>query len=73
MGFVGLVIPHMVRLLVGPDHRRVIPLVIPLGAAFLVACDYLSRNAFGDEFTVPIGVVTGFFGAPLFLWLLRRQ
>lgn len=73
VGFVGLVIPHMVRLLVGPDHRRVIPLVIPLGAAFLVVCDYLSRNAFGDTFTVPIGVVTGLFGAPLFLWLLRRQ
>lgn len=73
IGFVGLVVPHVVRLLVGPDHRRLIPLVIPLGAAFLVFCDYLSRNVFGDEFTVPIGVVTGLFGGPLFLWLLRHQ
>lgn len=73
VGFVGLVVPHVVRLLVGPDHRRLIPLVIPLGAAFLVSCDYLSRNVFGDEFTVPIGVVSGLFGGPLFLWLLRHQ
>jgi len=73
IGFVGLVIPHVVRLLVGPDHRRLIPLVIPLGAAFLVTCDYLSRTVFGDELTIPIGVVTGLFGGPLFLWLLRHQ
>ncbi len=73
IGFVGLVIPHIVRLLVGPDHRRLIPLVVPLGAAFLVLCDYLSRTLFGDGFTVPIGVVTGLFGGPLFIWLLRHQ
>ena len=73
IGFVGLVVPHVVRLLVGPDHRRLVPLVVPLGAAFLVVCDYLSRTLFGDEFTVPIGVVTGLFGGPLFLWLLRHQ
>lgn len=73
VGFVGLVIPHVVRLLVGPDHRRLIPLVVPLGAAFLVTCDYLSRTVFGDQFTVPIGVVTGLFGGPLFIWLLRHQ
>lgn len=68
IGFVGLVVPHVVRLVVGPDARAVLPLAAIWGAAFLVACDLLARIP-GD---VPVGVVTALVGAPFFLWILRR-
>ena len=68
IGFVGLVVPHVVRLVVGPNARAVLPLAAIWGAAFLVACDLLARIP-GD---VPVGVVTALVGAPFFLWILRR-
>jgi iron complex transport system permease protein len=73
VGFVGLIVPHLVRRLVGPDHRLLIPASALFGAAFLVLADALARLAFlplGTE--PPVGAVTAFVGGPFFLWLLRR-
>lgn len=72
IGFVGLVVPHAVRLLFGPDHRRLLPLSALLGAAFLVAADTATRALPGSG-QVPVGVATAAVGAPFFLALLRRQ
>ncbi|MGO9180478.1 MAG: FecCD family ABC transporter permease [Candidatus Limnocylindrales bacterium] len=69
IGFVGLVVPHVVRLVVGPDGRSVLPLSAIWGGAFLAACDLLARIP-GD---IPVGVVTALLGAPFFLWILRRS
>ncbi|WP_277508225.1 MULTISPECIES: iron ABC transporter permease [unclassified Ereboglobus] len=69
VGFVGLVVPHIFRLLVGPEHRRLVPLSLVGGAAFVVACDLIGREAGG----LRIGIVTSLIGGPFFLWLLRRQ
>ncbi|MEO8604052.1 MAG: iron ABC transporter permease [bacterium] len=71
IGFVGLVVPHLVRLAAGPDHRIVLPGSIALGAALLVGADVLSRTLVAPA-ELPIGVVTALVGAPFFLWLLRR-
>jgi iron complex transport system permease protein len=68
IGFIGLVVPHVVRLTVGPNARAVIPLSAAVGAALLVAAD-LGARLLGD---IPVGVVTAIFGAPFFLLLLRR-
>jgi iron complex transport system permease protein len=73
VGFVGLIVPHLVRRLVGPDHRLLLPASALFGAAFLVLADALARLAFlplGTE--PPVGAVTAFLGGPFFLWLLRR-
>ena len=67
VGFVGLIVPHVLRLLVGPEHRRLVPLSLIGGAAFVIACDLLSR-----EVGVRVGIVTSLIGGPFFLWLLRR-
>jgi iron complex transport system permease protein len=72
IGFVGLIVPHAVRLLIGPNHKTLIPAVWILAAAFLVACDLLSRTLF-VPFEVPLGVISAFIGAPLFILLLRRK
>lgn len=72
IGFVGLVVPHAVRLLLGPDHRRLPPVAALGGAAFLVAADTVARSLPGSA-EVPVGVVTAAVGAPFFLVLLRRQ
>ena len=69
VGFVGLVVPHGLRLLVGPEHRRLVPLSLVGGAAFVLACDLLGRAAGG----LRLGIVTALVGGPYFLWLLRRQ
>lgn len=69
VGFVGLVVPHLLRLLVGPQHRRLLPLSMVGGAAFVLACDLLGRIAGG----LRLGIVTALVGGPFFLWLLRRQ
>ncbi len=73
IGFVGLVIPHGLRLLLGPDHRLLIPASALGGASFLTACDLVARASF-EVFstTLPVGVITSLIGAPLFVWLLRR-
>jgi len=74
VGFVGLIVPHLVRRVVGPDHRLLLPASALFGAAFLVLSDALARLAFlplGTE--PPVGAVTAFLGGPFFLWLLRRN
>jgi iron complex transport system permease protein len=69
IGFVGLVVPHLLRLAIGPDHRLLLPASAILGAALLVLADLGARLAGG----IPVGVVTALVGAPFFLWLLRRS
>ena len=70
VGWVGLLVPHAARLLVGPEFSRLLPASLLLGAAFVVAADTLARTAVGIE--LPLGVLTAFVGAPVFLWLLAR-
>src|SRR5262249_19683608 len=72
VGFVGLIIPHLLRLLLGPDHRLLLPTSALGGAAFLVLCDTAARTLFGGR-ELPVGAITALAGGPLFLLLLRRQ
>ena len=72
VGFIGIVVPHLIRLIVGADHRLVLPASAFGGAAFLVACDTVSRTAL-SPLEVPVGVVTAIIGGPFFLWLLIRK
>lgn len=72
IGFIGIVIPHLVRLLVGPDHRLVLPASALFGAAFLVACDVVARTLMAPV-ELPVGVITAIIGGPFFLWLLIRK
>jgi iron complex transport system permease protein len=72
IGFVGIVVPHLVRLLVGVDHRIVLPASALFGAAFLVACDLLARTILSPV-EIPVGIVTAMIGGPFFLWLLVRK
>jgi iron complex transport system permease protein len=74
VGFVGLVVPHAVRLVAGPDHRVVLPASALGGAAFLVLADAIARMLFrGLGTEPPVGAVTALLGAPLFVLLLRRR
>jgi iron complex transport system permease protein len=68
IGWVGLLVPHFARLLVGPDFRRLLPVAALLGAAFILAVDTVARTAARIE--IPLGVLTAFVGTPIFLWLL---
>ncbi len=72
IGFVGIVVPHAVRLLVGPGHRLLLPLSLLVGASFLVLADVLARTVMSPA-ELPIGVVTAAIGAPFFLVVLRRS
>ena len=72
IGFVGLVMPHIVRMAIGSDNRFLIPGSVALGAFFLTSCDIISR-ALDVQAEVPVGVVTSFIGAPIFLYLIVRQ
>ncbi|MEU6923422.1 MULTISPECIES: iron ABC transporter permease [unclassified Streptomyces] len=72
IGFVGLMIPHLVRLALGADHRRLLPLSALLGAVYLVLVDLLSRTVDRPN-ELPLGILTALLGAPFFLWLLRRN
>lgn len=72
IGFVGLIIPHMTRMLLGSDHRVVLPAALFFGAAFLVAADTVARVTIPHT-ELPVGVVTAFIGAPFFVWLLRTK
>jgi iron complex transport system permease protein len=71
IGFVGLMCPHICRLLVGPDHRRLLPATLLFGGAFLVVSDTVARTAFAPT-ELPVGVFTALLGGPFFLWLLLR-
>ncbi|MCF8030924.1 MAG: iron ABC transporter permease [Desulfohalobiaceae bacterium] len=72
VGFVGLVIPHILRLLLGPDHRVLVPGCVLTGAAFLTGCDLLARTL-PTQGEMPVGVVTALIGAPAFIILLYRS
>jgi iron complex transport system permease protein len=72
IGFVGLIVPHAVRLMFGEDLRVVLPGSLLLGAAFLVLADALGRSALPSG-ELPVGAITGLLGGPAFLWLLRRR
>ena len=68
IGWVGLMIPHIARLLVGPDFSKLLPTSMLLGAVYLLSMDNVARTA--AEIEIPLGILTAFFGAPFFLWLL---
>jgi iron complex transport system permease protein len=70
IGWVGLVIPHAGRLLVGPDHKRLLPASVSLGASFLLLIDNIARVLLPGE--IPLGVLTGLVGVPILILLLRR-
>ena len=72
IGFVGIVIPHVLRLTAGPDHRMLLPASTLLGATLLVAADTVARTIAAPA-ELPIGILTAAFGAPFFLWLLLRR
>jgi iron complex transport system permease protein len=74
IGFVGLMAPHICRLMVGPDHRRLYPVTLLFGGAFLVICDTAARTVMAPT-ELPVGIITALLGGPFFLWLLlaRRQ
>lgn len=72
IGFIGIVIPHILRLTIGPDHRYLIPCSALLGAILLILADSLSRVIVAPA-ELPIGIITALFGAPFFLWILLRQ
>ena len=71
IGFVGLMMPHIMRLLVGADHRRLLPVVALSGAIFLIWVDVLARVVVAPQ-ELPIGIITALLGAPFFIWLMRR-
>ncbi|MDD3469230.1 MAG: iron ABC transporter permease [Thermoguttaceae bacterium] len=72
IGFVGLIVPHTVRLLVGADHRRLLPCSAVVGAIFLTTADSVARTVMAPV-EIPIGVITASLGGPFFLWLLRTR
>jgi iron complex transport system permease protein len=72
VAFVGIIVPHLVRLLVGADHRLVLPGSALLGAALLIACDVVARTVMAP-LELPVGIVTAIVGGPVFLWLLFRR
>ncbi len=72
IGFVGLVMPHLLRLLLGPDHRVLVPAGVMGGGAYMVLCDLLARTL-PEQGEMPAGVITAIIGAPLFIFLLKRS
>ena len=72
IGFIGIVVPHLVRLIVGSDHRIVLPASALFGGAFLVLCDVAARTLM-SPLEIPVGVVTAMIGGPFFLWLLVKK
>ncbi|MFE1625943.1 FecCD family ABC transporter permease [Brevibacillus reuszeri] len=72
IGFVGLMMPHIVRVVVGSDHRRVLPVSALFGAIFLIWADSIARLAFAPE-ELPIGIITALCGGPFFIWLMLRN
>jgi iron complex transport system permease protein len=70
IGWIGLMVPHLVRMLAGPDHRRLLPLSMAGGAAFMIIADTIARNLTAAD--VPVGIITALAGAPFFIYLMRR-
>ncbi len=71
IGFVGLIIPHICRMLFGPDHRLLVPASMLMGAAFMVIADLIARTILAPT-EIPVGAVTAAIGAPLFVYLLKK-
>ena len=71
IGWIGLVIPHIGRLLAGPDNKVLLPVTVLVGAAYLVGVDTIARTAM--EMEIPIGILTALVGAPIFAYLLRKN
>lgn len=72
IGFVGLIIPHLFRLIFGPDHRILLPVSVIGGAIFLLICDTLARTVL-EGMEIPVGIITSLFGGPFFLYLLKKS
>jgi iron complex transport system permease protein len=72
VGYVGLIVPHLVRLAIGSDNRMVVPLSAIAGAIFVVLADTLARTAIAPR-ELPVGAITALIGAPMFIYLLRRS
>ena len=72
IGFIGLIVPHVIRLWFGPDYRRLLPLSIIGGAAALLVADVIARIVIAPQ-EIPVGIITSLAGAPFFLWVLRRS
>ena len=70
--FIGLIVPHLIRLIWGPDYRNLVPLSILGGATTLLIADLLARTLLAPQ-EIPVGVITALAGAPFFLWVLRRS
>jgi len=70
IGWVGLMVPHLVRMMLGPDHRLLMPYAMAAGAAFMVFADTLARNL--TSFDIPVGIITALSGAPFFIYLMRK-
>ena len=72
IGFVGLIVPHMIRLIFGADHRTLFPLTFISGGIFLVLCDAAARTVMAPA-ELPVGIVTSLVGVPIFLYLIRNE
>ena len=70
VGWIGLVIPHIGRMIVGNDHRLLVPATLLLGAAYLLLIDDVARSVTSSE--IPLSILTAVIGAPFFAWILRR-
>jgi iron complex transport system permease protein len=70
IGWVGLMVPHLVRMIVGPDHRSLVPLSMAGGAAFMIFADTIARNL--TDFDIPVGIITAITGAPFFVYLMKK-
>lgn len=71
IGWVGLMVPHLIRMVVGPDHRILVPLSMAGGAAFMIGADTIARNL--TNFDVPVGIITAITGAPFFVYLMKKS
>ena len=70
IGWVGLMVPHLLRMIVGPDHRRLLPLSMAGGAAFMIVADTIARNL--TNYDIPVGIITAITGAPFFVYLMKK-
>ena len=72
IGFVGLIIPHIVRIIVGPDHRILLPSSGLIGGIFMIFADTIARTII-SPMEIPVGIITAMFGGPFFIYLLRKR
>jgi iron complex transport system permease protein len=70
IGWVGLIVPHLVRMAAGPDHKSLVPLSMAGGAAFMILADTVARSL--TSLDIPVGIVTAILGAPFFIYLMKR-